>query len=380
MKLRNLATVTAMELKRVWNDKRLVFILTAGPVVVCSVFGFIAYKSPQELDVTVYLDDFHMTQAVEIQQVDDIINNIDMSDTFSVVRSASLEEAMRRMDEGLTRAVIVIKEGNDRIESVTVTIDATDPTISYAVASELPVFFEQYSTSMSIQSLNTFGFSEEQSEKLLSPFTMTFETNEWRELKYFDFYASALVILLALCLPLGLASPAITSERALGTIERIFVSPYRRSEIIIGKMLAHTIFAVIIIILVLITLKLLFDITLGNIALVLLVSILVGINAVILGLLISSITYSESESILLAIMCFLGLLLQMTYLIPWESMHVISRYISYAIPYTYGVQAIRSINLVGAGFADIWRDLIIMFGFIVIQALIATQLLKREIK
>ncbi len=380
MKLKNMATVTMMELKRVWNDKRLVFILTAGPVVVCSVFGFIAYKSPQELDVTVFLDDFYNMQTSEMQQAEYIINNIDMSDTFSVTCVNSLDEAMQRMDNGLTRAVVVIKEENERIESVSVTIDTTDPTISYAVASELPVFFEEYSLSMSIQSLNILGFSNEQSEKLLSPFTMTFETNEWREIKYFDFYASALVILLALCLPLGLASPAITSERSSGTIERIFVSPYRRSEIIIGKMLAHTIFAVIIIILVLFTLKILFDITLGNIALVLLVSVLVGVNAVILGLLISSITYSESESILLAIMCFLGLLIQMTYLIPWESMHAISKFISYAIPYTYGVQAIRSINLVGAGLADIWRDLIIMFGFIVIQALIATQLLKREIK
>jgi ABC-2 type transport system permease protein len=380
MKLKNIATVTMMELKRVWNDKRLVFILTAGPVVVCSVFGFIAYKSPQELDVTVFVDDFYNTQTSEMQQVKDIVNEIDMSDTFSVTPAYSLDEAMQRMDEGKTRAVVVINEGNERIESVSVVIDTTDPTISYAVASELPVFFEAYSISMSIQSLNILGFSDEQSEKLLSPFTTTFETNEWREIKYFDFYASALVILLALCLPLGLASPAITSERSSGTIERIFVSPYRRSEIIIGKMLAHTIFAIIIIVLVIITLKILFDITLGNIALVLLVSVLVGVNAVILGLLISSITYSESESILLAIMFFLGLLIQMTYLIPWESMHAISKFISYAIPYTYGVQAIRSINLVGAGLADIWRDLVIMFGFIIVQAIIATQLLKREIK
>jgi ABC-type multidrug transport system permease subunit len=61
-------------------------------------------------------------------------------------------------------------------------------------------------------------------------------------------------------------------------------------------------------------------------------------------------------------------------------MHAISKYISYAIPYTYGVQAIRHINLVGAGFSDIWPDLIILFGFIVAQALLATQVLKREIK
>ena len=114
MKLRNLATVTIMELKRVWNDKRLVLILTAGPVVVCTVFGFIAYKSPQELDVTVYLDDFHMTQAAEMQQAKDIINDIDMSDTFSVTPANSLDEAMQRMDEGLTRAVVVIELGNEQ--------------------------------------------------------------------------------------------------------------------------------------------------------------------------------------------------------------------------------------------------------------------------
>ena len=214
-------------------------------------------------------------------------------------------------------------------------------------------------------------------KRLLSPFTMTFETNEWQELKYFDFYASALVILLALLFAPGAGFTCYKHPRGHWEQSKEYlVSPYRRSEIIIGKMLAHTIFAIIIIILVLITLKILFDITLGNIALVLLVSILVGINAVILGLLISSITYSESESILLAIMCFLGLLIQMTYLIPWESMHTISKYISYAIPYTYGVQAIRSVNLVGAGFTDIWRDLLIMSGFIVIQALFATLILK----
>ena len=105
------------------------------------------------------------TQAAEMQQAKDIINDIDMSDTFSVTPANSLDEAMQRMDEGLTRAVVVIELGNDNIESVSVTIDTTDPTISYAVASELPVFFEEYSISMSIQSLNNLGFSNEQSEK-----------------------------------------------------------------------------------------------------------------------------------------------------------------------------------------------------------------------
>jgi ABC-2 type transport system permease protein len=380
MKITHLMIVTKMELKRIWNDKRLILTLVLGPVIVCTVFGFIAYRSPQGLDVTVYIDDFHRTISGESQQVRQVISDIDRTDTFSVTEVNSLQEATQRLDEGNTRAIVIINDGDNYIESVAVTVDATDPSISYAVSSGLPDIITPYTTSLSIRFLTIQGMSLQQIEQAVSPFTTTFETNAWTEIQYFDFYASALIILLAICLPLGLAAPSITSERGAGTIERIFASPYKRSEIIIGKMLAYATLAIIIVILIIVTLKIVFDVTLGNIALVLLVATLVGINAVILGLLISSVTYSEAESVLLAIMFFLGFLIQITYLIPWESMHAISKFISYAIPYTYGVQAIRHINLVGAGFSDIWPDLLIMFGFIVVQALVATQVLKREIK
>ena len=61
------------------------------------------------------------------------------------------------------------------------------------------------------------------------------ETNWMQEGKFLDNYASALIIMFAMAIALLASVTSITTERVSGTMERIFVSPYRRSEIIIGK-------------------------------------------------------------------------------------------------------------------------------------------------
>ena len=152
----------------------------------------------------------------------------------------------------------------------------------------------------------------------------------------------------------------IPPESRWGTIERIFVSPYRRSEIIAGKALAHSVFAVLFAILIIATLKVVFSVALGNIGLVLLTAALVGINGVVMGLLISSVTHTEAESVVVGILCVFAIMGLMTYIVPWETMHPISRFISRIIPYTYGIQAVRQINMVGLGFFDVWHNLVIL--------------------
>ena len=163
-------------------------------------------------------------------------------------------------------------------------------------------------------------------------------------------------------------------------MERIFVTPYHRTEIIGGKILAYSVLAVIIALLVTVTLKAIFNIALGNIGLILLATILVGMNAVIFGLLISSLTYTETESIIVGILCFFAFLGLMTYLVPWETMHPGARFLSRLLPYTYGIQASRRINLNGAGFDDVWMDLTLLSIAIFVQLSIAIPVLRREIK
>jgi ABC-2 type transport system permease protein len=211
-------------------------------------------------------------------------------------------------------------------------------------------------------------------------FDSSFYTSAWTELGYFDFHASAMMVVLAMSIPLSLSLMTITSERMRGTLERIFVTPYGKWEIIGGKMLAFSVLAVIIALLVTGTLKAIFNIALGNPGLILLTTILVGINGVVFGLLVSSLTRTDIESIIVGILCIFAFMGLMTFLVPWETMHPTAKFFSRLLPYTYGIRAIRLINMTGAGFDEVWMDLAVLLAAIFVQLSITIPVLKREIK
>ena len=380
MKLSHIPIIISMELKRIWHDKRRLIIFVLGPIILSIATGYTAYKTPYEINVTVLTEQFYQSSSFGIGESRQLINIIDNSSTFSVTEDYSLEEARQRLDSGATRAVIIISEGDSGIQDIEIIVDVTDPSIQNAVYSGLQDIFKQYSGSLSLQFLTRQGLPLEQAEGVTYPFELDLGTNSLQEGKFLDSYASALIIMFAMAIPLLASVTSITSERVKGTMERIFATPYKRSEIIISKMLANSIFALVVAILITGTLYLAFDVMLGNIFLVILIATLVGINAVIFGLLISSITYNELESVFVGTVFMFLFLIMMGFMWPFETMHPFFKYISQATPYTYGVAAIRHVNLVGWGFSDVWPDLVILCGFIAAQAIIAMQILRREVK
>ncbi len=393
MNISYLGTIALLTLKRVWNSKFALCTIVIAPVVLCITFGYVAYKSPERISALVMTED--LEQRLWDKRTWQIVDEIcyyrtdDGSTPFSVTTEiGSLTEARQRLDDGRTRAVIVLKQEKDDVQSAEVIVDVTEPSVSNQFEQELPIIFDKYSRNISVRLITDFliqlrhlprDMASAKASEVLIPFEVKHETNSWKELKFFDFFASAAIVLIALGLPLFLSSISITNERSVGTLERVFASPYKKSEIIIGKMLANSILGIVITILIMITLKAVFNATLGNIGLILMLTTLVAINGVIFGLLVSAMTYSETESLLVSVLFLLLVMLQMTYLWPWETMHYIAKYFSYLIPYTYGFQAIRHVNMVGAGFADVWLDLLILLGFVVAQALIAIQILRRRI-
>jgi len=393
MKVNRLKVIALVELKRVWNDRRFLFLLVVAPIISCIVFGFVAFRNPEAIDTTIFVDsNQQVTIDRQIQQIIDEISYYEREDgsqPFSVTMELnSRGEAIQRLDEGNTRAVVILEQGEDGLEGVEVIVDVTETVVTNEFTLELPKILNKYSKNISTKLLTELLSEQkevsreavtEKAKQIISPLDTTFKTNAWRELRYFDFYASAMIIILTMSLPLSLSLISITSERSSGTIERIFASPYKRSEIITGKMLAHSIFAILFAVLIIATLKAVFDIALGSIGLVLLIATLVGINGVILGLLISSITHTEAESVVVGIMCVFAIMGLMTYIVPWETMHPLAKYVSSVIPYTYGIQAVRGVNMVGLGFSDVWPNLVILFGSILVQTLIAIPILRREI-
>ncbi len=380
MKLRHLGIITWMELKKIWNDRRRLSLFVIGPVLLSLATGFIAYQSPSEIDVTVIEDVFDQSSSFASGEAEQLVNSIDSSESFSVTTGYSREEAFKSLAGRETRAVIIISENDYGIDSIQVIIDVTDPSIQDAVYAGLKSIFEEYATAVSSVFLNEQGLPLELADAAVAPLEFNMGTNWLQGGKFIDNYASALIIMFAMAIALLASVTSITSERVNGTMERIFVSPYRRSEIIIGKMIANSILSVIVAIAITATLKVAFDVMLGNMFLVLLIIILVGINAVNFGLLISSITYTELESIFMGTVCMFLFMILMGFMWPFETMHPVFTYLSRFTPYIYSVEAIRYVNLAGWGFFDVLPEILILCGFIAVQAFISMVLLRREVK
>ncbi len=173
---------------------------------------------------------------------------------------------------------------------------------------------------------------------------------------------------------------AITSERSSGTLERILASPYKASEIILSKLLAHTLLAMVVVTLVIVSLKLFFHIVLGNIFLVLLIFLFIGGNAVVLGLLVSAVTRTELESVMGGIICWFQAMMLMGFTWPQETMHPAMAWVSRLNPFSYGLNAIKHVNLNHWGLTQIWFDLVVLLVAILVQAFLAIRFLRQAVR
>ena len=365
-----------MQLKRLVNDRRFLVIMLIGPIIICLIFGCVAFKKPTELKVCVFKEN----EKIESQSAEKLINDIESSNAFSVERVSSKAEGEEKLKNGEARALILISLENKDIKGIEAHIDVKDFLIQNTILIELSNILKNYSNEILFRSLTEIGILPEMASKIVFPFESKLETNEAQEINFFDYFASSIIVLVILGVCVFTASTAISSERSMRTIERIFVSPYQISEIILGKMIAYGCFGFLLAILTVSTLKIIFDIVIGNPLLVIVIAVLVSIASVALGLFVSSITYTEKESTILTTVIFIGLILLMTFLLPLETMHPFIKPISLLIPFTYAISAIRSINLLNCGWAEVWQEIVILAGFAFIYTILAMRILKRELK
>lgn len=204
------------------------------------------------------------------------------------------------------------------------------------------------------------------------------EENSVKDLKYFDLYASALIILITLMITLKMSDTSITEERAEGTFERFFVTPFKKYHMIGGKMIAFTFLNIFIVAILILTLILLTHISIGPIWLVFLLCFLTAISSAALGILISSLTYAVNESIQASNLLFFSSLIVTGFLFQSETMNEYIKYVAYVFPFTYSIRAMREINLLGMGFYDVWQDLLIVFAFTIALIIASILALKRK--
>ena len=170
------------------------------------------------------------------------------------------------------------------------------------------------------------------------------------------FMIPGVLALLLLLVTANLAAMAIVREKELGTLEQLNVTPIRRWELIVGKLLPYGVIAFIDVLLVTAVAVLWFEVPFrGSLALLLGTSMLYVVCTLGLGLLISTISDTQQQAMMTATFFFLTPVIYLSgFIFPIENMPRAIQYATYLIPLRYFLVIVRGIFLKGIGLDLLW--------------------------
>jgi len=176
------------------------------------------------------------------------------------------------------------------------------------------------------------------------------------ELESRFFMIPGVLALLLLLVTTNLAAMGIVREKELGTLEQLNVTPLRRWELIVGKLLPYGLIGLIDVLLVTAVAVFWFEVPLrGSFGLLLAMSLVYVFCTLSLGLLISTISDTQQQAMMTATFFFLTPMIYLSgFIFPIENMPRVIQYATYIIPLRYFLVIVRGIFLKGIGLRLLW--------------------------
>lgn len=149
-------------------------------------------------------------------------------------------------------------------------------------------------------------------------------------------------------------SMSVVKEREAGTIEQLAVMPFKPRDVFVGKIAPYFLIASVDIIAVVLIGIFVFDVPFnGNVVPLALGALLFLFVALGVGVLISSVSENQAQSIQLALMTVLPQVMLSGIIFPLSSMAPGVRWIGYLLPLTYFNAVAKGIMIRGGGFSDL---------------------------
>lgn len=245
---------------------------------------------------------------------------------------------------------------------VLIITDATDPNTGSAIQAYAVAVVHAYE-----QELARAGAGV----RIVSEATMRFNpTMESALLFVPGLIAFVLTIVCAL-----MTSISLTREKETGTMEVLLVSPLRPWQIIVGKLLPYVALGYINTLTVLALAFLVFDVPVnGSLGLLLAECLLYVLNALAIGVLISTRTSSQRVAMMMALSgMLLPTLMLSGFIFPIESMPWPLQLLSNIFPAKWFLMVVRGIMLKGIGLEFLWQETLVLVGMTALLLLVSVR-------
>jgi len=200
------------------------------------------------------------------------------------------------------------------------------------------------------------------------------DTSYWYnpELDYINFMVPGILVLLVTLIGMFLSGISLVKEKEIGTIEQINVSPIRKYQFIAGKLIPFWLLALFELAFGLVIASIAFNIPIvGSLWLIFFNAAIYLLLLLAMGLLISTITNTQQQSMFLTWFFLVIFILMSGLFTPAENMPDWAQMINYFNPVAYFIKSMRMIMLVGSSFQNIWPSLLILFIYSILMLSLA---------
>jgi ABC-2 type transport system permease protein len=288
---------------------------------------------------------------------------------FFIVRNSffSADQAQEEMKKGHVDMILEIPRGfeknliKENKAKVQVVVNAINGATAGLVSAYSTMIIMDYNRQVLIDWLNPSLMGS------LKKINIT--SNYWYnpKLDYKTYMVPGILCLLVTIIAFLLSGMNIVREKEIGTIEQINVTPIRKVEFIVGKLLPFWIIAMFELALGLTIGKLLFNIPMIGSLWLIFLSVGVYIFVILgFGLLISTMTNTQQQSMLVSFFFMVIFILMSGLFTSIESMPDWAQQLVKFNPIAYIIRIMRMVMLKGSGFSDIRDSFYALVGYAVV--------------
>ena len=358
--IRRFQAIIAKEFVQMRRD-RLTFGMMIGiPILQMVIFGFAINSDPKHLPTVVLAGDHSPFSRT-------IVTAMQNSEYFDVIKSADTKkEADMLVEQGEVQFVLTIPEQFSRRlirgekPSLLLTADATDPAATSNALSAFRIVSEQALARDLTGPLSHLRRDKPPLNVLLHP---RFNPEG---ITQYNIVPGLMGVVLTMTLVI-ITALAITRERERGTMENLLSTPVKPFEVMIGKIIPYIIVGYVQMGVILLASNFLFQVPLvGNLFLLLSVSLLFIAANLGVGLTFSTLARNQLQAVQMAFFFFLPSILLSGFMFPFRGMPLWAQHVGEILPLTHYLRVVRGILLKGNSFMQILPHLWPICVFLVI--------------
>jgi ABC-2 type transport system permease protein len=355
-----LGFILQKEFRQIFRDKSILAMMFFMPIIQLIILPLAANFDVKNINLA-YVDHDHSTYSQKL------INKIGSSGYFKIAgKPDSYNDGLKMIEDEDADLVLEIPPGFERnlvregSQHINISVDAINSTKSSLGGGYLMRVIADFNSDLDVNIKSPRSSISPLSANIVVKSTNWY--NPRAEYKYF--MVPGILVLLLTMIGGFITALNIVREKEIGTIEQINVTPIKKWEFIVGKLVPFWIVGMIVFTVGLVVMYAIYGIfPQGSLLLLYLFAAVYLVALLGLGLLISTFADTQLQAMFVAFFFMMIFMLMSGFFTSIDSMPDWARQIAYFTPVTHFISVVRLIVLKGSGFAEVSTELLYLIGF-----------------